>query len=119
MPDHKNNKRIIKNTLFLYFRMIITLLLSLYTSRVILKALGVDDYGICNVVAGIVTMLSFMSGAMTSATQRFFSYEHGEKIYICIYYYLSMVMEFVGFIQLAAILIMVVAEGVKYHLTLD
>lgn len=79
MSDHKNNKRILKNTLFLYFRMIITLLLSLYTSRVILKALGVDDYGIYNVVAGIVTMLSFMSGAMTSATQRFFSYEIGKN----------------------------------------
>ncbi|EKT54123.1 polysaccharide biosynthesis protein [Providencia burhodogranariea] len=79
MTNHKNNNRIVKNTLFLYFRMIITLLLSLYTSRVILQTLGIDDFGIFNVVAGIVTMLSFMSGAMTSATQRFFSYELGKN----------------------------------------
>lgn len=78
MVNQKNNKRIIKNTLFLYFRMIITLLISLYTSRMILKTLGIEDFGIYNVVAGIVTMLSFMSGAMISATQRFFAYEIGK-----------------------------------------
>lgn len=75
--NQKNNKRIIKNTLFLYFRMILILGITLYTSRLILAELGVEDFGTYNVVAGIVTMFSFMTGAMSAATQRFLSYEHG------------------------------------------
>ena len=77
MSNNENNKRIIKNTLFLYFRMILILGVTLYTSRLILAELGVEDFGIYNVVAGVVTMLSFMTGAMSAATQRFLSYEHG------------------------------------------
>ena len=81
MTDNKQNnqnKRMIKNTLFLYFRMILTLSMTLYTSRLVLAALGVNDYGIPNVVAGAVTMFAFMSGSMSSATQRFLSYEQGK-----------------------------------------
>lgn len=55
----EENKRIAKNTLFLYFRQILTMLVSLYTVRVVLKVLGVQDYGIYNVVGGIVTMFGF------------------------------------------------------------
>ncbi|MCF2917998.1 hypothetical protein L1266_17625 [Pseudoalteromonas sp. Cn5-37] len=73
---HKN-KRIVKNTMFLYFRMILTLIVSLYTSRLVFNALGVDDYGIYNIVAGVVTMFSFINGAMSSSTQRFLAYEIG------------------------------------------
>ena len=62
----------------LYFRQILVLLASLYTVRVVLATLGAEDYGIYNVVAGVVTMFSFLSGAMASATQRFFSYALGE-----------------------------------------
>ena len=54
-----NNKRIAKNTLLLYVRMIFLLLISLFTSRVILQTLGVEDYGIYNVVGGVVTMFAF------------------------------------------------------------
>lgn len=79
MTYNKRNKIIIKNTLFLYFRMILILGVSLYTSRVILKILGVEDFGIYNIVGGVVTMLTFISGAMTSATQRFLSFEIGKK----------------------------------------
>ena len=75
----QNNRRIAKNTLMLYFRQILILLVSLYTVRVILDVLGVEDYGIYNVVAGIVTLFSFLSGTMASATQRFFSFALGRK----------------------------------------
>lgn len=77
-----NNKRIAKNTLMLYFRMILTMLVSLYTSRVILNTLGVEDYGIYNVVGGVVTMFAFFNSAMSSATQRFLSYEIGKGDYV-------------------------------------
>lgn len=73
-----NNKRIAKNTLMLYFRMLVMMAVSLYTSRVVLDTLGVSDYGIYNVVGGFVTMFSLISGAMTAATQRFLSFAIGE-----------------------------------------
>ncbi len=79
MSNIKNNKRIFKNTLFLYFRMILTLGVSLYTSRVVLNILGVEDFGIYNVVGGVVTMMAFLSGAMSSSTQRFLSFEMGKN----------------------------------------
>lgn len=75
-----SNKRIAKNTLILYFRMGITMLVSLYTSRVILSALGVEDYGIYNVVGGVVALLNIISGSMTAATSRFLSFELGKGI---------------------------------------
>ena len=58
MAINSDNKRVAKNTLFLYFRTLIILVVSLYTSRVILNALGVEDYGIYNVVGGVVAMFS-------------------------------------------------------------
>ena len=72
-----NNKRIAKNTLYLYMRMLMSLIVQLYTSRVILNALGISDYGIYNVVGGVVTMFSFMSGTISTAAQRFMSYAIG------------------------------------------
>lgn len=78
----QKNRRIAKNTLMLYFRMILTMLVSLYTSRVILNTLGVEDYGIYNVVGGVVTMFAFFNSAMSSATQRFLSYEIGKGDFI-------------------------------------
>ena len=63
----QNNKRIAKNTLLLYFRMLFTMAISLYTSRVVLATLGIEDFGIYNVVGGFVAMFSVISGAMTSA----------------------------------------------------
>lgn len=75
----QKNKRIAKNTLMLYFRQILILLVSLYTVRIVLDVLGAEDYGIYNVVAGVVTLLSFLSGTMGSATQRFFSFALGRN----------------------------------------
>ena len=78
MPSSaENNKRIAKNTIFLYLRMLVIMLVTLYTSRVVLDILGVTDYGIYNVVGGIVVLFSFFNSALTSATQRFLSFELG------------------------------------------
>lgn len=74
-----NNKRIAKNTIFLYVRMIISILISLYTSRVVLNQLGVEDFGINNVVAGVVVMFTFVNGTLASGTQRFLTFALGEK----------------------------------------
>lgn len=73
------NKRIAKNTLMLYIKMGVTMLVSLYTSRVVLQTLGVDDFGIYNVVGGVVVLFSFLNAAMSSATQRFLNFELGKK----------------------------------------
>ena len=72
-----NNKRIAKNTLLLYFRMLLTMVVSLYTSRVVLGALGVEDYGIYNVVGGVVAMFSMLSGSLSAAISRFITFELG------------------------------------------
>ena len=76
-PTRVTTKRIARNTLMLYFRQILIMLVSLYTVRVVLHTLGTVDYGIYNVVAGIVTMFSFLSGAMATGSQRYFSYNLG------------------------------------------
>lgn len=73
-----NNKRIAKNTLLLYFRMLIMMGINLYTSRVVLDVLGASDFGLYNVVGGFVTMFTLISGAMTTASQRFLSFEIGK-----------------------------------------
>lgn len=77
----ENNKRIVKNTSLLYFRMLFTMLVSLYTSRVILETLGVSDFGVYNVVGGVIGMLSFLNASMSTATSRFLSYELGKGNY--------------------------------------
>lgn len=78
MSSVNDNKRIAKNTIFLYIRTIVVLLVSLYTSRVVLQVLGAEDLGIYNVVGGIVTMMSFFQAAQTKATSRFITYELGK-----------------------------------------
>lgn len=74
-----NSKKIAKNTLLLYVRMLLILGVSLYTSRVILEILGVDDFGIYNLIAGFVTFLAFISNSLVSAMQRFYNVALGEK----------------------------------------
>lgn len=73
-----NNKRIAKNTLLLYFRILFMMIVSLYTSRVILNALGVEDFGIYNVVGGVVAIFSVISGTLSAAISRFITYELGK-----------------------------------------
>lgn len=72
-----DNKKIAKNTIFMYIRMIVNILIGFYTSRVILQVLGVSDFGIYNAVGGIVALFIFLNSAMTEATQRFLSFELG------------------------------------------
>lgn len=73
-----NNTRIAKNTIFLYFRMILLMAVSLYTSRVVLSTLGIDDYGIYNVVGGFIGMFAFLNGAMAGCTQRYITIALGK-----------------------------------------
>ncbi len=74
----QNNKRIAKNTLLLYVRMLFMMAVNLYTSRVVLNALGVEDFGIYNVVGGVVAMFSVISGSLSAAISRFITYELGK-----------------------------------------
>lgn len=74
-----NNKRIAKNTLLLYVRMLFMMAISLFTSLVVLNTLGVEDYGIQNVVGGVVAMLGFLNGSMSSTTQRYMTFALGRE----------------------------------------
>lgn len=74
---YSNNKQIARNTLLLYFRTLLIMAITLYTSRVILNALGVEDYGIYNVVGGVVAMFSLLSGSLSNAISRFITFELG------------------------------------------
>ena len=96
-----NNKRIAKNTAMLYIRMLLIMAVTLYTSRVVLEVLGVEDFGIYNVVGGIVIMFSFITNSLSGATSRFLTFELGkndlksvEKVFRCsitIYYIIGLV----------------------------
>src|SRR5690554_4472855 len=74
-----HHKRILRNTGMLYMRMLLAMAVGLYTSRVVLDVLGVEDFGTYHVVAGFVALLGFMQGAMTTATQRYFAFDLGEN----------------------------------------
>ena len=73
-----DNRTIAKNTIYLYIRMLVTMFIALYTSRVILQKLGVDDYGIYQAVGGVVGFLSFVNSALATGTSRFLTYELGQ-----------------------------------------
>lgn len=81
MPDNSTNKRIAKNAILLYIRMIIVMIISLYTSRVVLRSLGVVDYGIYNVVGGVVSLFSALCSSLSFSISRFMTFElgRGEK----------------------------------------
>lgn len=79
MVDTSSNQRIAKNSFFLYLRSLFLLVINLYTSRVTLQILGVDDYGIYQLVGGVVGMFSMLSGTLASASQRFITYALGEN----------------------------------------
>lgn len=74
-----NNKRIAKNTFFLYIRTLFVMVISIFTSRIVLDVLGIEDYGIYNVVGGFVSMFSVLGGTLTAASQRFLSFELGKE----------------------------------------
>ena len=105
------NSRIAMNTILLYFRTMLTMAISLYTSRVVLQTLGVNDYGIYNVVGGFVAMFSIISGALTSSISRFLTFElgRGEKERLVKIFTTSIVIQAV-----LALLIIIVGEVVGY-----
>ena len=78
MNDLSKTKRIATNTFLLYIRMFVVMVISLITVRVVLRSLGAEDYGIYNVISGVIAMVSFVGTAMSAATQRFYSYAIGE-----------------------------------------
>ena len=106
MPSESTNKRIAKNTLLLYVRMLLTMAIGLYTSRVVLAELGISDYGLYSVVGGIVTMFTFINGSLNAGTQRFLTFELGrgnivqlKKIFstaIVIYTFLALLILFLA-----------------------
>lgn len=110
MPDNSaNNKRIAKNTLLLYFRMLFTMAVSLYTSRVVLNTLGIEDFGIYNVVGGVVAMFSFLNGTLVGASSRYITYGLG----IGDYAHLKKVFSSIVFIHFCfGVLILILAETV-------
>lgn len=75
----KNSSRVAKNTLYLYFRTLFVMCISIYTSRIVLEVLGVENYGIYNVVGGFVAMFSVLSGTLTAASQRYIAFELGKQ----------------------------------------
>lgn len=77
--ENSNFKRVAKNTLLLYVRMLVTMGVGLFTSRIVLNVLGVDDYGLYNVVGGIVVLLAFLNSAMSMATQRYLNVALGKR----------------------------------------
>lgn len=107
--NQTSNKRIAKNTLMLYIRMFLSIVVSLYTSRVVLKTLGVEDYGIYGVVGGVVSILSFLNAAMSGATSRFLTFEMGKGDYdrLCKTFSSAMVVHIV-----LALIVLLLAETV-------
>ena len=79
MTQISNTKRLAKNSVYMYIRMIIVLLIALFSSRLLLKNLGVDDFGIYNLVGSIISMVAGLKSMFSSATQRFLDYEMGKK----------------------------------------
>ena len=80
MSENSSNKRIVKNTMFLYVRMMVVMIVALLTSRIILNTLGATDYGIYNVVGGIVTIVAFLNSALGGSTSRYLTFALGEGI---------------------------------------
>lgn len=82
MEGNSNNKRLVKNTMMLYFRMIFNMVITFYTSRVVLDTLGVEDFGVYGVVGGIIAMFAFLNSSMAGATSRFLTFEIGKQDFI-------------------------------------
>lgn len=74
-----NNKKIAKNTIFIYFRLFTTMIIGLYSSRIVLQVLGVSDFGIFSVVGGVLAMFTFITASLGAATSRFFNVEMGKE----------------------------------------
>lgn len=118
--SQSGNKKIAINTIFLYGRLIVTLLISLYTTRVILDVLGVTDYGIYNVVAGFVTMFGFLNTSMVNSVQRFYNYEKGRDNFtgLRLVYNVSLRVQFVIAITTFLLLEIIGVWYINYHMVI-
>lgn len=106
MDSSSKTKRIAKNTTLLYIRMMFVMIINLYSVRIVLNALGVEDYGIFNVIAGVIIMFNSISNVLSTATQRFYSYSIGENklerlrnifsVSLLIYVFLSIIVIILG-----------------------
>lgn len=107
MTSAENNKRIAKNTLFLYIRTLFVLLVSLYMSRIILQVLGVSDYGIYQVIGGLVAMFGVLSTALSAAISRFITFEigSGNREKLCRIFSTSIIIQFI-----IAFIVLLIAE---------
>lgn len=118
--DNGNNKRIAKNTVLLYTRQLLIMCVAIYTSRVILQNLGVTDFGIYNVVGGIITMLSFITSTLGSASQRYLSYSIGQNDFDGLGNTFSLVC--ISYIVLTVVTVLVATPVgyylVNYHMTI-
>lgn len=104
-----NNQKLAKNTVFLYIRMIVVMLITFFTTRILLSTLGIEDFGIYNVVCGFVTMFSFLNTSMANGVQRFYSFAIGKNDPQSI----SKIFTLAAIIQLIiAIIIIVIVETV-------
>lgn len=101
----ENNKRIVKNTIFLYFRMFLIMGITLFTSRVILKTLGVTDFGIYNVVGGVVVMMNILNNALAVSTQRYLTFEQGKNDFVRLKKTFSICMSIFLFLALCVFLL--------------
>ena len=112
MFETSDKKRIVKNTFFLYFRMLFTMLVALYTSRIVLKVLGIEDYGLYQTIGGIVGILSFLNGALANASSRYLTFELGKNNSDRLNKVFSTIL---SFHVLLAILVIVIAETVGLY----
>ena len=103
------NKRLAKNTLFLYFRMLVTMAVTFFTTRVVLEKLGVDDYGIYNTIGGVAVLFVYINNVMITSTQRFLNYYmgKGEIDNVKLFFSLSLLLHFI-----IGILAIIVTEGI-------
>lgn len=107
--QNENTKRIAKNTLMLYIRMLFVMAVSLATSRIVLDSLGIDDYGIWNVVGGVMTMFSFLTSSLSTAISRFITFELGREVPQDLSKVFSVSLTVIGVLTL---LVIVLAESV-------
>lgn len=107
--NKSTNKRLAKNTIFLYFRMLITMAVTFFTTRVVLDKLGVDDYGIFNTIGGVTVLFVYINNVMISSTQRFLNYYMGkdETHNVKLYFSLSLLLHLI-----IGIISIIVTEGV-------
>ncbi|WP_152608364.1 MATE family efflux transporter [Aeromonas hydrophila] len=110
----ESNKKILSNTLFMYFRMFFSLLVSLYTSRIVLQELGVENFGIYSVVGGVVAMFSFLNASMGTATSRFFNFEIGQQGDIQTIFTSALIIHL-----FIAILVMLAGAGLGYSVVFE